>query len=150
MGKPHNIKALNEVLGMGGSKLDSPLNGLLEVASLVVIVRCDLKSMSSPDNHVIERVVGRVRLRCAWKCAVMSDIPKLLLDSLNPHTRKQAEHALDAYSRQPAFVVHLLQLVLATTNDTAVRLAASVYLKNRVRLGWLDDVRKLFFLIHSL
>jgi hypothetical protein len=73
----------------------------------------------------------------------MSDIPKLLLDSLNPHTRKQAEHALDAYSRQPAFVVHLLQLVLATTNDTAVRLAASVYLKNRVKLGWLEDVGNL-------
>lgn len=76
---------------------------------------------------------------------VMSDIPKLLLDSLNPHTRKQAEHALDAYSRQPAFVVHLLQLVLATTNDTAVRLAASVYLKNRVKLGWLDDVGQIYF-----
>ena len=70
----------------------------------------------------------------------MSDIPKLLLESLNPHTRKQAEQALDAYSRQPAFVVHLLQLVLSTSNDTAVRLAASVYLKNRVKLGWLDDV----------
>lgn len=80
----------------------------------------------------------------------MSDIPKLLLDSLNPHTRKQAEHALDAYSRQPAFVVHLLQLVLATTNDTAVRLAASVYLKNRVRLGWLDDVKQTFFFFDIL
>lgn len=76
----------------------------------------------------------------AYKCAVMSDIPKLLLESLNPHTRKQAEQALDAYSRQPAFVVHLVQLVLSTSNDTAVRLAASVYLKNRVKLGWLDDV----------
>jgi exportin-2 (importin alpha re-exporter) len=74
--------------------------------------------------------------------AVMSDIPKLLLESLNPHTRKQAEQALDAYSRQPAFVVHLLQLVLATSNNAAVRLAASVYLKNRVKLGWLDDVRQ--------
>lgn len=70
----------------------------------------------------------------------MSDIPKLLLESLNPYTRKKAEQALDAYSRQPAFVIHLLQLVLAISNDTAIRLAASVYLKNRVKLGWLDDV----------
>ena len=80
----------------------------------------------------------------------MSDIPKLLLESLNPHTRKQAEQALDAYSRQPAFVVHLLQLVLATSNDTAVRLAASVYLKNRVKLGWLDDVGQSFLKIYIL
>ncbi|KAI0262819.1 Cse1-domain-containing protein [Gloeopeniophorella convolvens] len=69
----------------------------------------------------------------------MSDIPKLLLDSLNPQTRKQAEQALVSYSRQPAFVVHLLQLVLNATQDRAVRLAASVYLKNTVKLGWMDD-----------
>ena len=71
----------------------------------------------------------------------MSDIPKLLLDSLNPQTRKQAEQSLQAYSRQPAFVVHLLRLVLDATQNGAVRLAASVYLKNMVKLGWLDDVR---------
>ena len=70
----------------------------------------------------------------------MSDIPKLLLDSLNPTTRKQAEQSLTAYSRQHAFVVHLLQLVLDASNDTAIRLAASVYLKNTVRLRWLEDV----------
>ena len=80
----------------------------------------------------------------------MSDIPKLLLESLNPHTRKQAEQALDAYSRQPAFVIHLLQLVLTTSNDTAVRLAASVYLKNRVKLGWLDDVRQSSSIIYTV
>lgn len=71
---------------------------------------------------------------------VMSDIPKLLLDSLNPHTRKQAEQSLEAYSRQPAFVIHLLQLVLNPANDIGVRLAASVYLKNTVKLRWLEDV----------
>lgn len=71
----------------------------------------------------------------------MSDIPKLLLDSLNPHTRKQAEQSLEGYSRQPAFVVHLLRLVLDATQNGAVRLAASVYLKNMVKLGWLEDVR---------
>ena len=42
--------------------------------------------------------------------------PKPLLNSLNPQTRKQAEHSLQAaHSRQPAFVVHLLRLVLDTT-----------------------------------
>jgi exportin-2 (importin alpha re-exporter) len=73
----------------------------------------------------------------------MSDIPKLLLASLKPSTRKQAEQSLATYSRQPAFVVHLLRLVLDASNDSAVRLAASVYLKNTVRLGWLEDVRYL-------
>jgi hypothetical protein len=70
----------------------------------------------------------------------MSDIPRLLLDSLNPQIRKQAEQSLQAYSRQPAFVLHLLRLVLDPTQNTAVRLAASVYLKNTVKLGWLEDV----------
>jgi exportin-2 (importin alpha re-exporter) len=70
----------------------------------------------------------------------MSDIPRLLLDSLNPQIRKQAEQSLQAYSRQPAFVLHLLRLVLDATQNSAVRLAASVYLKNTVKLGWLEDV----------
>ncbi|KAI0248954.1 importin alpha re-exporter [Lactifluus subvellereus] len=69
----------------------------------------------------------------------MSDIPQLLLDSLSPQTRKKAEHSLEAYSRQPAFVLHLLRLILDATQNTAVRLAASVYLKNTVKLGWLQD-----------
>ena len=103
----------------------------------------------SGDKHVIKRVVVSV-FRCAYSkglpvqggraVAAMSDIPKLLLDSLNPSTRKQAEQSLTTYSRQPAFVIHLLQLVLDASNDSAVRLAASVYLKNTVRLGWLEDV----------
>jgi hypothetical protein len=80
----------------------------------------------------------------------MSDIPILLLESLNPRTRKKSEQALDAYSRQPAFVVHLLQLALATSNDTAVRLAAGVYLKNRVKLGWLDDVGQSPFILYTV
>jgi Importin-beta N-terminal domain len=70
----------------------------------------------------------------------MSDIPNLLLQSLNPQTRKQAEYSLGEYSRQPAFVLHLLRLVLDATQDSPVRLAASVYLKNTVKLGWLEDV----------
>jgi hypothetical protein len=101
----------------------------------------------SCDKHVIKRggfcavaIRKSLPVRGGRVAAAMSDIPKLLLDSLNPGTRKHAEQSLATYSRQPAFVVHLLQLVLDASNDGAVRLAASVYLKNTVRLGWLDDV----------
>jgi Importin-beta N-terminal domain len=102
----------------------------------------------SCDKHVIKRggFCPPVAIRKTWPvqggrvAAAMSDIPKLLLDSLNPGTRKHAEQSLATYSRQPAFVVHLLQLILDASNDGAVRLAASVYLKNTVRLGWLEDV----------
>ncbi|KAI0055486.1 Cse1-domain-containing protein [Artomyces pyxidatus] len=69
----------------------------------------------------------------------MADIPSLLLASLSPQTRKQAEISLQAFSRQPAFLTNLLQLVLNPTQDRAVRLAGSVYLKNVVKLGWMDD-----------
>ncbi|KAI0321195.1 Cse1-domain-containing protein [Amylostereum chailletii] len=69
----------------------------------------------------------------------MSDIPTLLLASLNPQTRKQAEQSLQTFSRQPTFLVNLLQLVLNPAQDRAVRLAGSVYLKNVVKLGWMED-----------
>jgi exportin-2 (importin alpha re-exporter) len=69
-----------------------------------------------------------------------SEIPKLLLGSLNPQTRKQAEKSLLEYSRQPTFVLRLLRLVLDAIQNIAIRLAASVYLKNTVKLGWLEDV----------
>ena len=71
----------------------------------------------------------------------MSDIPSLLLASLSPQTRKQAEQSLQAYSLQPSFVINLLQLVLNPAQDRAVRLAGSVYLKNVVKLRWTEDVR---------
>ena len=66
----------------------------------------------------------------------MSDIPALLLASLNPETRKPAEQSLSALSAQQGFIPHLVQLFLDTTQDRAVRLAASVYLKNLVKLRW--------------
>jgi len=71
----------------------------------------------------------------------MSDIPSLLLASLSPQTRKQAEHSLRIYSLQPSFVIHLLRLVLDPAQDRAVRLAGSVYLKNVVKLRWTEGVR---------
>ncbi|KAI0636204.1 Cse1-domain-containing protein [Trametes polyzona] len=69
----------------------------------------------------------------------MAELPSLLLASLNPATRKQAEQNLQSLSVQPGFLTHLLTLVLQSTQDRAVRLAASVYLKNLVKSRWEDD-----------
>ncbi|ESK86419.1 importin-alpha export [Moniliophthora roreri MCA 2997] len=73
----------------------------------------------------------------------MSDLPALLLASLNPATRKQAEQNLNALSEQQGFLSHLLTLVLNQSQDRAVRLSASVYLKNLVKLRWEEDVQPL-------
>ena len=70
----------------------------------------------------------------------MAELPSLLLASLNPSTRKQAETSLQQLSIQPGFITHLLNLVLQSSQDRAVRLAASVYLKNIVKSRW-EDVR---------
>jgi exportin-2 (importin alpha re-exporter) len=71
----------------------------------------------------------------------MSDIPALLLASLNPQTRKQAEQSLQAYSTQQGFLPSLLHLVLSPAHDRSVRLAGSVYLKNTIKQRWPEDVR---------
>ncbi|KAJ7180497.1 CAS/CSE protein [Mycena filopes] len=73
----------------------------------------------------------------------MSDLSALLLASLNPTTRKSAEQNLTAISVQPAFLSHLLHLILDASKDRAVRLAGSVYLKNIARLRWEEDVNPL-------
>ncbi|KAJ3492037.1 hypothetical protein NLI96_g338 [Meripilus lineatus] len=69
----------------------------------------------------------------------MADIPSLLLASLVPSTRKQAEQALQAHSKQAGFLPGLLQLVLASGQERSVRLAGSVFLKNTTKSRW-DDV----------
>lgn len=66
----------------------------------------------------------------------MSDLPSLLLASLNPTTRKLAEQNLNALSLQPGFLSHLLRLILDATKERPVRLAGSVFLKNIARLRW--------------
>ena len=68
----------------------------------------------------------------------MSDLPSLLLASLNPQTRKQAEQNLAALSQQPGFLPVLLRLVLEPSQERAVRLAASVFFKNTVKSKWED------------
>lgn len=70
----------------------------------------------------------------------MADLPSLLLASLNPDTRKQAEQSLSALSTQQGFLTHLLQIVLQQTADRAVRLSGSIYLKNVTKLRW-EEVR---------
>ena len=73
----------------------------------------------------------------------MSDLPSLLLASLNPSSRKQAEQNLHALSAQPGFLPVLLTLVLEASQDRSVRLAGSVFFKNVVKNKW-EDVRSMF------
>ena len=68
----------------------------------------------------------------------MSELPQLLLASLNPATRKQAEQNLHALSQQPGFLPLLLRLVLDSSQDHSVRLAGSVFFKNVVKNKWED------------
>ncbi|KZT00874.1 uncharacterized protein LAESUDRAFT_731806 [Laetiporus sulphureus 93-53] len=69
----------------------------------------------------------------------MSELPSLLLASLNPAARRQAEQSLHDLSVQPGFLSVLLRLVLEQNQDRAVRLAGSVYLKNVIKSRWEDD-----------
>lgn len=71
----------------------------------------------------------------------MADLPSLLLASLHPATRKQAEQQLETLSLQPGFAAHVLQLVLNPGADRGARLAASVYFKNIIRKRW-SEVRR--------
>ncbi|KAJ7281661.1 CAS/CSE protein [Mycena rebaudengoi] len=70
----------------------------------------------------------------------MSDLPSLLLASLDPATRKAAEQNLNALSLQDGFLSHLLRLTLDTSKERAIRLAGSVFLKNIAKLRWEEDV----------
>ena len=76
----------------------------------------------------------------------MADVPSLLLASLKPDTRKQAEQNLAALAARPGFLPALLQLVLSPGQELAVRLAGSVYLKNTARRHW-EDVSQLLILV---
>ncbi|KAJ7077918.1 CAS/CSE protein [Mycena belliarum] len=73
----------------------------------------------------------------------MSDLPSLLLASLNPVTRKSAEQNLNALSVQEGFLAHLLRLILDGTNERPVRLAGSVFLKNIAKLRWEEETNPL-------
>ena len=70
----------------------------------------------------------------------MASLPALLQASLSPDTRKQAEATLNQLCANTSFLSHLLRLVLDTTQDRAIRLAGSIFLKNVVKTKW-EDVR---------
>lgn len=72
----------------------------------------------------------------------MSDVPQLLLASLNPSTRKQAEQSLAARSTQASFPLSLLRIALDSSQDRSIRLAGSVYLKNTIKSRWEDVSNK--------
>jgi hypothetical protein len=69
----------------------------------------------------------------------MAELPVLLVASLKPETRKQAEQNLNSISQQPGFLAALLQLVLNGSQEGPARLAASIYLKNIAKTRW-DEV----------
>ncbi len=89
--------------------------------------------------HTYDRVVSSVSDALSLqRCLVfkMADLPQLLVASLKPDTRKQAEQNLSAISIQPGFLGVLLQLVLNASQERSVRLAASIYLKNVAKSRW--------------
>ena len=79
----------------------------------------------------------------------MADLPALLLASLSPDTRKQAEQNLTVLSSQQGFLIHLINLILNPSQDRAVRLSGSVYLKNITKLRW-EEVSLTLFYSNSL
>ncbi|KAF8596041.1 hypothetical protein BDV93DRAFT_79575 [Ceratobasidium sp. AG-I] len=67
------------------------------------------------------------------------EIPQLLLGSLDPNTRQQAEKQLSQAATQTGFLPHLLSIVLDNAQRSEVRMAAAVYLKNAARRRWSDE-----------
>lgn len=67
------------------------------------------------------------------------EVPQLLLGSLDPNTRQQAEKQLSQAATQTGFLPHLLSIVLDNAQRSEVRMAAAVYLKNAARRRWADE-----------
>ncbi|KAG8908300.1 importin-alpha export receptor [Tulasnella sp. 403] len=64
-------------------------------------------------------------------------LPELLLASLSPATRSQAEQTLTNLSTtQPQFLTSLLGLVLESSQPLQARQAAAVYFKNAIKRRW--------------
>jgi hypothetical protein len=67
----------------------------------------------------------------------MADLPTLLVASLDPSSRKEAENKLTTYSLQENFLSHLLSsLILDSSQNYNVRLAGSVFFKNVIKKRW--------------
>lgn len=78
-------------------------------------------------------------------------LPEILLASLSPTTRSQAETTLSTLSTtQPQFLTSLLQLVLDQSQQIQARQAAAVYFKNVIKRRWDAEVRvRLHGFFHS-
>ncbi len=74
------------------------------------------------------------------------DFPALLRASLDPSSRREAEHRLKELAGAPVFLPTLLQFVVGSGGtvggvaavDRSIRLAGAVYLKNVVKRNWVD------------
>ena len=87
-------------------------------------------------DHAARYPLAQTPMILSSSAFTMADLPNLLLASLEPSTRKQAEQNLNAISTQKGFLTHLLALVLERTQPASVRLAGSIYLKNIAKLRW--------------
>ncbi|KAG8694409.1 importin-alpha export receptor [Ceratobasidium sp. 394] len=67
------------------------------------------------------------------------EVPQLLLGSLDPSTRQQAEKQLAQAATHAGFLPHLLGIVLDKAQRSEVRMAAAVYFKNAARRRWTDE-----------
>ena len=96
----------------------------------------DFKSLVTVASLPLAPIPRRVPTLAPF--SKMSDVPQLLLASLSPSTRKQAEQSLATHSTQASFPLSLLRIALDSSQDRSVRLAGSVYLKNTIKSRWED------------
>ncbi|OVF09273.1 putative importin-alpha export receptor [Clavispora lusitaniae] len=69
----------------------------------------------------------------------LESIPQYLKESLDPRNAKQAEARLRSIESQPHFAINLLHVVASTNLDSAVRLAAALFLKNLIKRKWVNE-----------
>ena len=97
------------------------------------------KQRTTRSTRLESRFEIERRIVCPPLISTMPGIAPLILASLNPETRRQAEQNLHALSSQPGLLAAILHLILDASQDRSVRLAASVFLKNTVKRRWGDE-----------
>ena len=68
----------------------------------------------------------------------MAELSTLLLASLNPGSRKAAEHSLLEFSNSPNSLSTLLTIILDPSGDPGARLAAGTLFKNTIKRRWFE------------
>ncbi|KAI8332444.1 Cse1-domain-containing protein [Chlamydoabsidia padenii] len=66
-------------------------------------------------------------------------LQECLKQTLDPHTRKNAEHTLAQAEVQPGFSLALLQLIADVNVDQTLRFTGAVYFKNYIKRNWVPD-----------